>query len=153
MVVSARYQAEMKCSLQQAWQPPVPFLGSLASLEFHRCRQAFGVVGILRGLGEREAPCVSASTMCEREQLLVSLELAGVQSNYPNCEQSHQQSCQHYCSRLDNSCRVCCLRLLRFAGCKLAWRELTSQVGAGIVRQGRQQCRCWSVLWLGQSGY
>ena len=88
-----------------------------------------GVVGILREYGDREALCaeryMGVGALCVRgcyccSSLKLTLEHAGVQSYYPHYEQSHQQACQQYCSRdgsLDNnSCRICCLHLLPFAG-------------------------------------
>ena len=79
-----------------------------------------GVVGVLRERGDCEAlfaercvgvgaRCVGGSYCCSR--LKLALELAGVKSNYPHHEQSHQQLCQQY----HNSCRICCLRCFHLA--------------------------------------
>ena len=88
-----------------------------------------GVVGVLRERGDLQAlfaeRCVGVGALCVRgsyccSRFKLALDLAGVQSNYPHREQSHQQLCQQYCCRdgsLDHtSCRICCLRCFRFEG-------------------------------------
>ena len=61
-----------------------------------------GVVGVLQERGDREVifaeRCVGVGALCVRgsycfSHLKLPLELAGVQSNYPHREQSHQQLC------------------------------------------------------------